>query len=115
MRKATFCWHVEDMNLYSINYIHHGAPKTRYVIPADYGERFETLAQGINPTAFRECKQYLWHKSMLISPTIVKNAGIPIYKTTQECGEIMITFPYAYHQGFNHGFNIAESTNFASD
>ncbi|KAJ8336161.1 hypothetical protein SKAU_G00395040 [Synaphobranchus kaupii] len=40
--------------------------------------------------------------------------SIPFDKITQEAGEFMITFPYGYHAGFNHGFNCAESTNFAS-
>lgn len=49
----------------------------------------------------------------LISPAILKQYSIPYNKITQEPGEFMITFPFAYHAGYNHGFNMAESTNFA--
>ena len=34
---------------------------------------------------------------------------------TQEAGEFMITFPFSYHSGYNHGYNCAESTNFATE
>ena len=50
----------------------------------------------------------------VISPMVLKNHSIPYNKIVQEAGEFMITFPYGYHAGFNHGFNCAESTNFAS-
>ena len=49
----------------------------------------------------------------MISPSIIKAASITIYTGVQREGEFIITFPGAYHAGFNHGFNCAESLNFA--
>ncbi|XP_049843087.1 uncharacterized protein LOC126293757 isoform X15 [Schistocerca gregaria] len=114
MWKTTFAWHTEDMDLYSINYLHFGAPKTWYAIPPEHGRRFERLATGFFPEASKSCPAFLRHKMSLISPRVMRKYSIPFNKITQEAGEIMITFPYGYHAGFNHGFNCAESTNFAT-
>ncbi|KAK9753201.1 jmjN domain [Popillia japonica] len=114
MWKTTFAWHTEDMDLYSINYLHFGAPKTWYSIPPEHGRRLERLANGFFPGSYKTCQAFLRHKMTLISPQILKQYSIPYNKITQEQGEIMITFPYGYHAGFNHGFNCAESTNFAA-
>uniref|UniRef100_A0A8C6PJW3 Lysine-specific demethylase 4B n=1 Tax=Nothobranchius furzeri TaxID=105023 RepID=A0A8C6PJW3_NOTFU len=114
MWKTTFSWHTEDMDLYSINYLHFGEPKSWYAIPPEHGKRLERLATGFFPNSFKGCEAFLRHKMTLISPFILKKYGIPFDKITQEAGEFMITFPYGYHAGFNHGFNCAESTNFAT-
>lgn len=114
MWKTTFPWHTEDMDLYSINYVHFGAPKSWYAIPPEHGRRLERLAQGFFPSSFQSCPAFLRHKMTLISPAILKQYSIPFNKITQEAGEFMITFPYGYHAGYNHGFNCAESTNFAT-
>lgn len=114
MWKTTFAWHTEDMDLYSINYLHFGAPKTWYSVPPQMGRRLEEVANSYFAASYKNCKAYLRHKTTLMSPQVLRKHNIPYNKITQEPGDIMITFPYGYHAGFNHGFNCAESTNFAT-
>ncbi|XP_040275694.1 LOW QUALITY PROTEIN: lysine-specific demethylase 4C [Bufo bufo] len=107
MWKTTFAWHTEDMDLYSINYLHFGEPKSWYSIPPEHGKRLERLAQGKH-FFFAYLHGHICMYNCNQLPVISCN------QVTQEAGEFMLTFPYGYHAGFNHGFNCAESTNFAT-
>ncbi|XP_008480460.2 lysine-specific demethylase 5A-like [Diaphorina citri] len=48
-----------------------------------------------------------------MNPNIFMNHDVPICRTDQQAGEFVITFPRAYHAGFNQGYNFAEAVNFA--
>ncbi len=115
MWRAMFAFHTEDMNLYSINYLHAGRPKSWYSIPPHAAKRFESLAQSLNPEGFRHCSEFLRHKTSIFSPKVLRESGIPFHTLVQEPGEFVITFPASYHAGFNHGFNVAEATNFTTE
>ena len=114
MWKSTFSWHIEDMDLYGINYLHYGAPKTWYCIPPGQGYRLEMAARELFPDWAQICFNFLRHKVCMISPDLLARRGVLVNKVVQEERDLIIVFPHAYHAGFNHGFNIAEASNFGT-
>jgi len=113
MMFSSFCWHIEDHMFYSINYHHWGDAKKWYGVPGSAGHLFEEAFRKALPGHFERQPDLLFHLTTLLSPRILHQYDVPVYSATQHEGEFVITFPNAYHGGFNMGFNCAEAVNFA--
>ncbi|OAX43353.1 hypothetical protein K503DRAFT_765912 [Rhizopogon vinicolor AM-OR11-026] len=110
---STFCWHNEDHYTYSINFMHWGEAKTWYGIPGEDAEKFEAAIKSEAPDLFEAQSDLLFQLVTLMNPKRLTDAGVRVYACNQRAGEFVITFPKAYHAGFNHGFNFNEAVNFA--
>lgn len=110
---STFCWHNEDHYTYSANYQHFGDTKTWYGIPSGSGQRFEDAMKEAVPELFEQQPDLLFQLVTLLQPHKLRRAQVEVYALDQRAGEFVITFPQAYHAGFNHGFNFNEAVNFA--
>ncbi|TKA58632.1 hypothetical protein B0A49_12633, partial [Cryomyces minteri] len=110
---STFCWHNEDHYTYSANYQHFGATKTWYGIPGEDAAKFEAAMHAAVPELFETQPDLLFQLVTLMQPEKLKQAGLRVYALDQRAGQFVITFPQAYHAGFNHGFNLNEAVNFA--
>ncbi|KAF7981714.1 hypothetical protein HWV62_32301 [Athelia sp. TMB] len=110
---STFCWHNEDHYTFSINFMHWGETKTWYGIPGDDAEKFEAAIKKEAPDLFEAQPDLLFQLVTLMNPQRLTDAGVRVYGCNQRAGEFVVTFPKAYHAGFNHGFNFNEAVNFA--
>uniref|UniRef100_A0A8C7VCP3 [histone H3]-trimethyl-L-lysine(4) demethylase n=1 Tax=Oncorhynchus mykiss TaxID=8022 RepID=A0A8C7VCP3_ONCMY len=111
---SSFCWHIEDHWSYSINYLHWGEPKTWYGAPGFAAEQLEAVMKKLAPELFQIQPDLLHQLVTIMNPNTLMSYGVPIYRTNQCAGEFVITFPRAYHSGFNQGFNFAEAVNFCT-
>ncbi|KAG8451341.1 hypothetical protein GDO86_003521 [Hymenochirus boettgeri] len=111
---SSFCWHIEDHWSYSINYLHWGEPKTWYGAPGYAAEQLEEVMKKLAPELFIAQPDLLHQLVTIMNPNTLMAYGVPIYRTNQCAGEFVITFPRAYHSGFNQGFNFAEAVNFCT-
>ncbi|XP_030403064.1 lysine-specific demethylase 5C isoform X1 [Gopherus evgoodei] len=111
---SAFCWHIEDHWSYSINYLHWGEPKTWYGVPSFAAEHLEDVMKKLTPELFESQPDLLHQLVTLMNPNTLMAHGVPVVRTNQCAGEFVITFPRAYHSGFNQGYNFAEAVNFCT-
>ena len=84
----------------------------RYGVPAHGAEAFEECFRQVMPELFAAQPDLLLQLVTMLNPRVLQAHGVPVYRGVQHKGDFMITFPNAYHSGFNTGFNCAEAVNF---
>ena len=105
------------MDLGAINFLHCGKPKIWIIISKDAQKLEKIILEILNNANLltEACDNIFRHKDYLLTRTFLNENNIEYQILRQNAGEFVVTFPRGYHFGFNTGFNIAESTNFANN
>ncbi|EGD78182.1 hypothetical protein PTSG_09058 [Salpingoeca rosetta] len=111
---SSFCWHVEDNFLYSINYMHFGDGKRWYGVPSSHAHKLEAAFQKHLPNEFRNNPSLMHDLVTQVPPDVLAAEGVLISTCVQKPRDYVVTFPQAYHAGFSQGFNCCEAVNFAA-
>lgn len=131
-RGSPFGLEMTNHAAYSLNYLHRGAPKRWIIIEPDAHKKLEELLYPhveaaedriVNlpsgfykpPTHPPRCDRFLAHQPLYVPKDVLYLRSIPYTELVQYEGEMVITFPFAYYQGFSAGPNLAETIGFGND
>lgn len=82
---TSFAIHLEDGDLFSINYLHKGGNKIWYVVPAEEGKKLEELANTLLPPEKTGCSLAIRHKKLMITPSMLAKHGIRFARVCVIC------------------------------
>lgn len=89
-------------------------PQVWYGVPASAAAALDAAMRDALPHLFQRDKLLLHKLVTMLSPAQLVARGVPVCRAVQTPGSFIVTFPDAYHAGFNSGFNVAEAVNFAA-
>ena len=103
-------WKVQEQLLYSSTYLHSGAMKQWYCIPAYASSMFDSLMQQLYSDYMVSMEwEHPLGPNLMVSPETLMDRGVPVYGCTQEKGTLVICYPNSYNCSVNLGLNMSES------
>ncbi|KAM7257601.1 hypothetical protein ACFE04_013342 [Oxalis oulophora] len=110
---SSLSWKVEEHHLYSLSYLHVGAPRIWYCVPGKYLFKFDAAVKRCFSESLLSQTESRHRLMMRLPPSTLKSEGIPVFRCIQNPGEFVLVFPGAYHSALNCGFNCSEVANLA--
>jgi histone demethylase JARID1 len=92
-----------------------GETKTWYGIPGADADKFEQAMKSEAPELFEQQPALLYQLVTMMNPGRVKQAGVNVVACDQRPNEFVLTFPKAYHCGFNHGVSLTRFNGIGTD
>nr|AAC79608.1 unknown protein [Arabidopsis thaliana] len=106
-------WKSEKERLYSLCYLHVGAPRVWYSVAGCHRSKFKAAMKSFILEMSGEQPKKSHNPVMMMSPYQLSVEGIPVTRCVQHPGQYVIIFPGSYYSAFDCGFNCLEKANFA--
>ena len=87
-------------------------PQVWYSVPANAGRALEAAVADALPAVWAAAPALMFQLVTAVPPTELAARGVPVHRLVHRERSFVVTFPNAYHAGFNTGFNCAEAVNF---
>ncbi|KAF3514553.1 hypothetical protein F2Q69_00001910 [Brassica cretica] len=104
----------EKERLYSLFYLHTGAPRVWYSVAGCHRYKFKAFMESFVPKVSGEQSKKSYDSVMAMSPYELHMEGIPVTRCVQNRGQYVILFPGTYYSAVDCGFNCLEIANFAT-
>ncbi|CAN7991753.1 unnamed protein product [Ixodes hexagonus] len=111
---TTGCWYRDPHCLPWIEYLHTGANKIWYSVPAQSSQRFHTAMKDIMPQVCKDSVIWLPSDCAMVPPALLVENGCPLSRTVQEKGQFVVIFPGAFTSTIACGYSVSESVYFAT-
>lgn len=85
-----------------------------YCVPSSQSDAFEAAMRDALPELFEAAPDLLSQLVTLLDPSELRARGVDVNRVVHTPGSFVVTMPNSFHGGFNTGFNVAESSNFAA-
>ncbi|EEC10887.1 jumonji/arid domain-containing protein, putative [Ixodes scapularis] len=111
---TTGCWYRDPHCLPWIEYLHTGANKIWYSVPAQSSQRFHSAMKDIMPQVCKDSVIWLPSDCAMVPPALLVENGCPLSRTVQEKGQFVVIFPGAFTSTIACGYSVSESVYFAT-